>query len=225
MLAKYRQLYPTEAIVPKFYGLPKIHKASVPLRPIVASRGSITYQISRLLADILAPLVGRTKHHLKNSLDLVEKLRGVTILEDECLVSYDVTALFTSVPVNESLEIIKQKLNEDQRLQERTALTPAQITEILSLCLKTTYFCYNEKFYQQVEGAAMGSPVSSVVAILFMEHLETKALPSFHSTPKFWGRYVDDTLVIISRTCVQDFTEHLNDQHPAIKFTIDEEQK
>ena len=223
-VAKYRQLYPTEAIVPKFYGLPKIHKASVPLRPIVASRGSITYQTSRLLADILAPLVGHTEHHLKNSFDLVDKLKGVTLQEDECLVSYDVTALFTSVPVDESLTIIKQQLEEDQRLQERTNLTPAQITELLSFCLKTTYFSYNDKFYQQVEGAAMGSPVSPIVANLFMENFESKALGTFCHPPRYWGRYVDDTLVIINRTSVQDFTNHLNQQHPAIKFTIEEEE-
>ena len=92
---KYRQLYPTTAVIPKFYGLPKVHKTTVPLRPIVASIGSITYQTSRLVADILAPLVGKTKYHLKNSQDMVNKLKDLRISEEECLVSYDVTALFT----------------------------------------------------------------------------------------------------------------------------------
>eukprot|EP00745_Piridium_sociabile_P023274 TRINITY_DN36277_c0_g1_i5.p1 TRINITY_DN36277_c0_g1~~TRINITY_DN36277_c0_g1_i5.p1 ORF type:complete len:152 (+),score=32.10 TRINITY_DN36277_c0_g1_i5:578-1033(+) len=71
---KYRRLYPSAATVPKFYGLPKVHKREVPLRPIVASRGSLTFETARFVADILSPLVGKTEHHIANSVDLVQKL-------------------------------------------------------------------------------------------------------------------------------------------------------
>ena len=67
----YRQLYPTTSVVPKFYGLPKVHKPSCPLRPIVASRGSITYDTAKHVAKILAPLVGKSDRHLQNNQDLV----------------------------------------------------------------------------------------------------------------------------------------------------------
>ena len=43
---KYKQLYPTNAVPPKFYGLPKVHKSGTPLRPIVSSRESITYGVA-----------------------------------------------------------------------------------------------------------------------------------------------------------------------------------
>ena len=54
----YKKLYPTGVVTPKFYGLPKIHKDGVPLRPIVSSRGSISYEVAKELARILKPLVG-----------------------------------------------------------------------------------------------------------------------------------------------------------------------
>ena len=54
----YKKLYPTGAVTPKFYGLPKIHKSGIPLRPIVSSRGSISYEVAKELARILKPLVG-----------------------------------------------------------------------------------------------------------------------------------------------------------------------
>ncbi|XP_072048871.1 uncharacterized protein [Amphiura filiformis] len=56
-----------------------------------------------------------------------------------------------------------------------------------------------------------------------MEDFEQKALASFHSPPKFWGRFVDDTLVIIDKNLIDEFTEHINNQHHAIKFTLDKE--
>ena len=63
----YRRLYPTGAGSPKFYGLPKIHKLGMPLRLIVSSIGTVTYQTSKEVARILKPLVGRSPHHVKNT--------------------------------------------------------------------------------------------------------------------------------------------------------------
>ena len=56
----YRRLYPTGAGSLKYYGLPKVHKEGVPLRPIISSMGSVTYETAKELARILKPLVGRS---------------------------------------------------------------------------------------------------------------------------------------------------------------------
>ena len=80
---KYRLIYPTSSEPPRFYGLPKIHKTTVPLRPIVSSIGSITYQAARFVANILAPIVGKTDYHLNNSKDLIKKLTDMELHEDE----------------------------------------------------------------------------------------------------------------------------------------------
>ena len=100
---QYYKVYPTATEPPKFYGLPKVHKPPCPLRPTVACRGSIMYGTARWVADILAPMVGKTPHHLQNSADLVNKLSHIRVVEDESIISFDVSALFTSVPVEESL--------------------------------------------------------------------------------------------------------------------------
>ena len=84
------------------------------------------------------------------------------------MVSFDTKSLFTNVPVDKALEVILQRLTEDETLEDRTALTPEQVTHLLELCLKTTYFSFREEFYQQTDGAAMGSPVSPVVANLYI---------------------------------------------------------
>ena len=167
--------YRTSEEPPKFFGLPKVHKKDMPLRPIVSCRGSIFYNIARFVADI-SPLAGKSPYHLKNSLHLKQQLENVKLEEDEILTSFDVTSLFTVTPIEQSLDIIKDLLEKDETLHERTNLAPDNIIELLGFCLKTTYFLYNGNFYQQNEGAAMGSPVLPIVANTLMEFLEQKAI-------------------------------------------------
>ena len=220
--ALYKKLYPTGAGVAKFYGLPNIHKRDTPLRPIVSSLGSVSYATSKELARILKPLVGRSSYHVHNNQDLLEDLKSLKLEEDECLMSFDVKALFTSVPVQHAIQIIQKLLEEDQDLKQRTSMSVSQIISLLEFCLGSTYFTFKGRFYEQKEGTAMGSPISPVVANLYMEDLETKALQSAQNPPSFWRRFVDDTLTILKSSNTDEFLQHLNsiDQH--IQFTKEE---
>ena len=72
-------------------------------RPIVSSCGSVTYAVAKELAKILKPLVGKSPHHINSTQDFVEQAKHITLAPGECLISYDVSALFTSVPVDPAL--------------------------------------------------------------------------------------------------------------------------
>ena len=76
------------------------------------------------------------------------------------------SSLFANVPIGEAVEVIRSKLREDEDLAERTPLSLDRIAELLDFCLRSTYFSYRGEFHEQREGAAMGSPVSVVVANL-----------------------------------------------------------
>ena len=65
-------MYPTGAVSPKYYGLPKIHKPGIPLRPIISSTGTVTYNTAKELAKILKPLVGLSSHHVHNTRDCID---------------------------------------------------------------------------------------------------------------------------------------------------------
>ena len=95
----YKSMYPTGCVPPKFYVLPKIHQPDTPLRPIVSSCGSVTYGVAKELAKILKPLVGKSPHHINSTQDFVEQAKQFKLEPRECLSSYDVSALFTSVPI------------------------------------------------------------------------------------------------------------------------------
>ena len=86
----YKKIYPTGDGIPKFYGLPKFHKAGVSLRPIVSSRGSVTYNTCKELARILKPLAGRSTYSVHNTMDFVEQVKTIRLQPQECIVSYDV---------------------------------------------------------------------------------------------------------------------------------------
>ena len=220
--ATYKRLYPTGAGSPKFYGLPKVHKQGTPLRPIVSSIGAATYQTAKELSRILKPLVGRSKHHIHNNQDFLQDLKSIQLTSDEVMMSFDVKALFTSVPIEPALKIIEKLLKEDHSLQSRTTMSLQHIMDLLGLCLRSTYFTFRGKFYEQVEGAVMGSPISPIVANLYMEEFETRAIQSSPNPPLLWRRFVDDTFVIMKKCHREEFLQHLNSVDKNIQFTSEE---
>ena len=134
---------------------------------------------------------------------LLTRPKKITLQLGECLTSYDVTALFTSVPIEPALEIIRSLLEKDEKLQDRTVLSVQHIIDLLGFCLNNTYLSFQNEFYEQVEGAAMGSPVSPIVANLYVEHFERKVLHSA-SNPQgfgigFWMTYGSFNKVSINK--------------------------
>ena len=119
----YKAMYPTGCVPPKFYGLPKIHKTGNPLRLIVSSREMVTYGVARVLSKVLKPLVGKSPHHIQSTGDFVSRAKGLTLQPEEFLTSYDVTSLFTSVPIDPAFNIIKDLLEKDEKLNDRTVLS------------------------------------------------------------------------------------------------------
>ncbi|XP_072047107.1 uncharacterized protein [Amphiura filiformis] len=226
--AQYDHLRPSGEVIPRLYATPKIHKPNNPFRPIVDYTGSIGYNTSRALADIINPIVGTTEHHVKNSYDLAEELSGVMIEENEQFISHDVVSLFTNVPIDECLDIIRERLEKDPDLKKRTLLEVEDIMSLMKFVLTTTYFTFRGTIYKQKFGAAMGSPVSPLTANIFMEWLEQQAILTapLECKPRVWKRYVDDVLEIVKRDTAETLTAHLNqvDTTSSIKFTYEVEQ-
>lgn len=168
---------------PQLYGLPKVHKEGTPLRPIVLTIGSPTYNLAKKLARILSPLAGCSSSLIENFTHSVHKIRNTPLSKSDKLVSFDVVSLFTKVPVDEAMVAIEKMLERDESVDERTTMSPGEVCGLTSLCLRSTYFRFKDAFFEQCDRAAMGSPLSPVVANLYMEAFEER-LVVFHPYPQ-----------------------------------------
>ena len=137
-------MYPTGCVPPKFYGLPKIHKPDTPLRPIVSSCGS--------------GYLWCGQGACQNPKTIVEQVKQIKLEPGECLSSYDVSPLFTSVLIDPALNIIKDLLDKDTTLKERTVMEVSDIILLLEFCLKNTYLSFQDQFYEQGWGCCHGFP-------------------------------------------------------------------
>ena len=160
---------------------------------------------------------------IKNTGDFVQQMKWITLQANECIPSYDVSALFTSVPIDPAINIIKRRLELDQELQLRTTMKVEQIISLLEFCLKMTYFQFQDRFFEQLHGTASYGVShqpqlwpTSLCRTLRPRHLITQ------HPPRIWKRYVDDTCVVIDSARKEEFLEYINNIDPHIQFTTED---
>ena len=87
--------------------------------------------------------------------------------------------------------------------------------------LKNSFFVFEGKYYHQISGCAMGSPVSAVIAELVMQRVEKIALETSPVPVRWWKRYVDDSNACLKQADIQAFHNHINTINKNIQFTIE----
>ena len=220
----HRDLFPKTTQIPRAYGSPKIHKPGYPLREIVDSTNSVAKKIDKYVSRIIKTYTVDNQYAIKNSKDFVDKISTRKIKEGHKLISFDVVALYPSVPQDEALQLFEEQLDKDENLKKKTPIPAKKLMKLFRTCLKRTYFVFNRKLYQQIDGLAIGASSSVFLAELFLMRLERKAMETFANPPDFWFRYVDDTFTSMLEEFIDLFLNHLNRQHQRINFTIELEE-
>ena len=132
--------------------------------------------MAKELARIIKPLVGNSNHYVNNTKEFADEIRNTKLEEGECITSYDVTALFTSVAVPSALEMIKIRLEQDTDLPNMSIMIANNIMSCWSSVLINTYFLFQDQFFEQTKRAAMGSPVSHIESNFYMKAFEKRAI-------------------------------------------------
>uniref|UniRef100_A0A8C5Q0P8 Reverse transcriptase domain-containing protein n=1 Tax=Leptobrachium leishanense TaxID=445787 RepID=A0A8C5Q0P8_9ANUR len=183
--------------IPVFYFLPKIQRYiylfKPPGRPIISGIGSVSSRLSEYIDHQLQPFVTSTTAHLKDTTEILNILNDTRWEDDLLLVTSDVQSLYTIIPHKNGLEATEYFLKKNDTLQ------PEQIVFILEgirLILENNYFYFQNDFYMQLNGTAMGSRFAPSYANLFMAFWEESFLPKYQNNLVCYKRYIDDIFFI-----------------------------
>ena len=160
---EYDKLYPSGSAPAHIYGTHKMRKFSSSdlfpkLRPIVSSICTFNYNLAHFLCDLLSPLVPND-YSCKDTFSFVSQIKNAN-LSKKFLVSYDVTSLFTNIPLQETIDIaINLIFNHNPNLN----INKKELKKLFLFAASQTYFIFNSKFYNQVDGVAMGSPLAPIL--------------------------------------------------------------
>ncbi|XP_065678453.1 uncharacterized protein LOC136093394 [Hydra vulgaris] len=228
---EYKDLYPSDAIPPRLYGVIKAHKLekNYLMRVIVSTIGTTTYKISKFLTDMIQPILNKNNTHLKNSQQFVNLANSWNIDKDEIQVSYDIINLYPSVPVKEAIIILIERLKNDPSFTSK--FTFDEIKTLLDICLLHCYFLFEHDIYEledsgtstyELKDSGLGLMV--VVAKYFLQFHESNAIVQAISNNiqlKSFKRYVDDSHSRFNSTeDAKKILMLLNNQHKNIQYTM-----
>ena len=181
-----------------------------PIRSIISNINTASYQVAKYLAKLLSPL-SMSEYTVKSTSDFSSHIKGQNIPNSFKLISFDVTSLFTNVPLDFTIDVILKRIYDENEVN--TNIPKQQMRDLLLLCTKNVHFSYNGDIYTQADGVATGSPLGPVLAGIFMVELERTILPTLkeHMIPR--KRYVYDTISYIKKESIEHVLSKLNVYH------------
>ena len=193
-----------------------------PFRLILAAISTPTYKLAKFLVPVLSD---KTQNEFTVK-DFVAFVDGIlTQDKDLHMASLDVDTLFTNIPLDETIDIcVKKVFKTPDTLVE--GISKNDFRDLLNLASKESFFAFNNKFYIQVDGVAMGSPLDPILANIFLSHHEENWLHKspIKFKPSFYKRYVDNIFVLFeSSESVDSFCEYMSLKHQNINFTVEKQ--
>ena len=147
------------------YGLPKVHKIGVPLRPILSAIGTSGYNIAKFLLPFLKPITTNI-YTVQDSFSFVQEITNVKNSNSLFMASFDIKSLFTNIPLDETIEIATSSLYSDPMLSP--SLSSSFFKQLLQLAVKNVLFIFNGKLFSQFDGVGMGNPLGPTLANVFL---------------------------------------------------------
>lgn len=108
-------------------------------------------------------------------------------------------------------------------IKPHTFLTQRQFIDTVTLITSESYFRYQDEYYTQKSGLAMGSSISGFLADMVMEELEETVLSKLPFNVPFYDRFVDDIIAAIPEDETENTQKAFNANHRMIQFTVEEE--
>ena len=153
----------------------------------------------------------------------MEKIKQETTPDGYKIVSFDVKSLFTSVPLEKTIDIARERIYD--RKEINTQITCPQMKELLTLYNKDINFTFDNQVYHQNDGVVIGSPLGPVLAGIFMVELETWIIQTLENKVLNWKRFFDDLTDYVKNGCIDIILSKRNSFHRNIQFTYEIEEE
>lgn len=225
--AKAYKIY--NSISPRIYGNPKLHKPDVPLRPIVSGVQGPTTLLCKLLCDILtAAYDTNNNYYIKDTFTFANFVNDMHVPQNHEIISLDVINLFGNI----SRDVVIKVLNErwgtiDPHFNcPKISSSPKRkqlFIEMILFTLDNNYFTYEDRFYKQIFGCAMGSKLSPILAQYVMDYLLDTSIPKLSFNLVFIKKFVDDLILLLPTHGIQEILDTFNSFDEHIKFTVERE--
>ncbi|KAJ8672378.1 hypothetical protein QAD02_003637 [Eretmocerus hayati] len=163
----------TDTNLAKIYGSPKVHKAGIPLRPIVSAVGTPTYFMSKVVDRILKSAIPKSSSYMKNSNHFIQQIKEINIPSDHVLVEFDVISMYPNIPLDLVLLAAEKRF---KYIREKHDITLQELLDAIKFLMENTYFTFGGQTYHQKHGTSMGSPCSPTFADIGMVDLEESCL-------------------------------------------------
>jgi hypothetical protein len=202
----------------------KIHKPSAHIRPIISGIYATTHKITKHIHQKLKDLINlKHGYNIVNTTQFMENVSKLKLDPEHKLLTMDIKVLYVKIPINYSLNIANKLLNNN-RVNEQIIRGSMSI---LKMIMNQNYFQHESKLYKPTSGVAMGSPLFSITAEIFLQKLEQNRVKHLLEGKKtvYYNIYIDDIFIIYNqiKTTPQTILEQFNAQYRDLQFTINEE--
>ena len=197
--------------LPKLYGLAKVHKESVPVRPVLSMPGSPYCKLAEKVAKWLS-VIPESKINCSTQ-KTVDQLKNVKLDPEEVMISFDVSSLYTNVPVNEATNDAANLLYSGR--YETPPVDKETFIALTKLAVTGVVLSSHDGCFRQVDGLAMRSQPAPQLANIWL----AKFKESIKDDAKIYERYMDDILRSIKESLVEAKLREINALHPNLKFT------
>ena len=198
----------------RIYGLAKVHKDDVPLRPIVSMPATAYDNLGKWISNWLN-VIPESKINTSSS-DVSNEIRNLILSHDESLISFDVTQLYTNVPLDESIEMAAVKLYQ---LTDDVPVDMDTFIELAKLACSNILISTQNGYIRQIDGLAMGIQCAPQLANIWMAAFDQ----SIKGDSTFYKRYMDDIIRVIKKNDIESTLERINNLHPKLVFTKETE--
>ena len=132
------------------------------------------------------------------------------------------TNLFTNISLSGTRKLAGDLI---KTAQSDLNISEKDLISLFNFATCETHFLFKGKFYDKIDGVAMGSRLAPALANLFMSHYEREWLSNYDGvSPSCYTRYVDDIFSVFnSHDKAKRFFSYLNSRHPNVKFTMETE--